>query len=217
MISRSVPGYDLMLNLISLLTQQFAVPGTNCYDLGCSLGEASLRIRQQLPASCQLVCVDNSPDMIERCRTRLESAPKPAGTQGQPGWTLQLADIQDTPIDKASLVVLNFTLQFLPDSQRQGLLQRIHAGLVTGGVLFLAEKLSFNSSHEQALMTGLHESFKKANGYSDLEIAQKRNALEDVLVPNDLQTHFARLAQAGFAQTTLLAQALNFAGILAVK
>ena len=211
MISRSVPGYELMLNMIGLLTHRYAQPGTNCYDLGCSLGASTLQIRQHLPASCRVIGVDNSPAMVERCRARL------ARVQHQASSEVWLEDIQDTQIEKASVVVLNFTLQFLPDEQRQGLLQRIHDGLVEGGILFMAEKLTFKDKREDKLMTDLHLAFKKANGYSDLEISQKRTSLEEVLVPNQIETHIKRLEKAGFSATANLVRALNFVGILAIK
>ncbi len=211
MISRSVPGYELLLQMIGLLTDKYAQPQTNCYDLGCSLGASTLQIKKNLPKDCHVIGVDNSAAMVERCRANLSRDHYQATSE------VRQENIQDTEISNASIVVLNFTLQFIPDAERLLILKRIADGLVPGGILLLAEKLTFADAAEQELMTDLHLSFKKFNGYSDLEIAQKRAALENVLVPNTLDTHLDRLTSAGFTSSGLCVRALNFVGILAVK
>ena len=115
--------------------------------------------------------------MIERCKGNL------ARDHSSATYELRLEDLRDTTIENASIVVLNFTLQFLPDDERPAILQRIAQGLLPGGILLLAEKLRYDDPTEQELMTRLHHDFKRYQGYSDLEIAQKRAALENVLVP----------------------------------
>jgi tRNA (cmo5U34)-methyltransferase len=83
--------------------------------------------------------------------------------------------------------------------------------------LILSEKIKFADTAEQTLLTDLHLAFKRANGYSELEISQKRSALENVLIPDTLETHQARLQQAGFAQSLQWFQGMNFISLLAVK
>ena len=136
MIVRSVPGYSLALDMIALLTERYAQPETNCYDLGCSLGAATLRMRQQLPASCHVIGVDTSKDMVERCLTNIDRDHSQATVE------IRLQDLRDTQIENASVVVLNFTLQFVPDVDRDNVLERIADGLNDKGVLVLCEKLS---------------------------------------------------------------------------
>ena len=211
MISRSVPGYAFFLDFIAVATRLYAQEGTSCYDLGCSLGASTLQIRRNLPASCQVIAVDKAEAMVARCRANL------ARDASQAACQVRLEDLKDTRIENASLVVLNFTLQFVPDEQRLAILKGIHQGLAPGGALLLAEKLRFEDAAQQALMTNLHHEFKRYQGYSDLEIAQKRAALEEVLVPNSLEELMQRLEQAGFASRQRCIQNLNFAGILAVK
>ncbi|MBV1878177.1 MAG: carboxy-S-adenosyl-L-methionine synthase CmoA [Pseudomonadales bacterium] len=211
MINRSVPGYPLILDLIGVLTEKYAMADTNCYDLGCSLGAATLRIRQHLPQSCHLFGIDNSAAMVERCRANM------ARDHSQASVAIIEQSLQQTKIENASIVVINFTLQFIPDAERQAVLQRIATGINPGGILILAEKISFNNIEKQDLMTDLHHEFKKYQGYSDLEIAQKRAALENVLVPNSEQEHLQRLRQAGFAESQLISRCLNFAAFLAIK
>jgi len=211
MIERSVPGYRLALDMIALLTERYAQPETNCYDLGCSLGAATLRMRQQLPASCHVIGVDTSKDMVERCVTNVDR------DHSQATVDIRLQDLRDTRIENASVVVLNFTLQFVPDVDRDKVLQGIADGLNDKGVLVLCEKISYEDPEEQLLLETLYYDFKRLNGYSDLEIAQKRAALENVLVPNTCAALQQRALQVGFKRVDTVMQCLNFVALLATK
>ncbi|MFZ1400718.1 MAG: carboxy-S-adenosyl-L-methionine synthase CmoA [Candidatus Promineifilaceae bacterium] len=212
MIERSVPGYTLLLPLIGQIASRYAQPNSRCYDLGCSLGAVTLALRQQIQQpGCRITAVDNSPAMIETCGEII-------GRSG-PGLPVDLAeaDICQTPISNASVVVLNFTFQFVPPAQRDALIQRIYDGLLPGGALILSEKVLFEPAELDGLLVTLHHDFKRANGYSDLEISQKRTALENVLIAETVPQHQARLLQAGFASADLWFQAFNFVSLLAVK
>ncbi|MCB8979560.1 MAG: carboxy-S-adenosyl-L-methionine synthase CmoA [Ardenticatenaceae bacterium] len=212
MIERSVPGYTLLLPLIGQIASRYAQPHSRCYDLGCSLGAVTLALRQQIQQEgCRITAVDNSPAMIEKCAEII-------GRSG-PGLPVDLveADIGHIPISNASVVVLNFTFQFVPPAQRDDLIQRIYAGLRPGGVLILSEKVVFEPAEWDALLVTLHHDFKRANGYSDLEISQKRTALENVLISETVPQHQARLRRAGFTSADLWFQAFNFVSLLAVK
>ncbi len=211
MIKRSVPGYPLMLDMIGVLAERFAQPGSNCYDLGCSLGAATLKMRHHIPEDCHVIGVDTSAAMVDRCRNNI------ARDRSQPTVEILEQSVQDTEIQNASIVVLNFTLQFIPDDERQDILERIASGLRPGGILILAEKVQFDDEEEQSQMTDLHHEFKRAQGYSDLEIAQKRASLENVLVPNTVEQHIERLLQSGFESARLYVRCFNFVSIIAVK
>jgi tRNA (cmo5U34)-methyltransferase len=89
--------------------------------------------------------------------------------------------------------------------------------MVKGGVLILSEKIRFEDESTQTAMTKLHHEFKRYQGYSDLEVAQKRASLENVLVPNSEQQHIQRLEQAGFETVTLIARCVNFASLMAIR
>jgi len=212
MVERSVPGYATIVSMTGLLAGKFAVPATNCYDLGCSLGASTLAMRRHIAAEgCRIVGVDNSTAMLERCRDIVEA------DGHEPPVELVRADIRDTSIDNASVVVLNFTLQFAPPDQREVLIRRIADGLIEGGILILSEKIGFADPRLDELNTELHRRFKQANGYSDLEIAQKRDALENVLIPETLDTHRRRLGEAGFRSCDVWFQCFNFASLIALK
>jgi tRNA (cmo5U34)-methyltransferase len=211
MINRSVPGYPLLLDLIGQLTAKYAQPDSNCYDLGCSLGASTLKIRQQLPASCHVIGVDNSAAMVERCRTNMSR------DNSQASIEIREESMQTTDFTNASIVVLNFTLQFIPDEQRPDLLARIAENMRPGGAMILSEKICFEHQSQQTQMTTLHHDFKRHCGYSDLEIAQKRASLENVLIPNTEQQHLERLKQAGFRSAQMYLRCFNFASFLAIK
>ncbi len=212
MIRRSVPGYTTIIAMIGDLAERYAQSGSRCYDLGCSLGAATLAMRHQIRATdCEIVGIDNSSAMIERCRSVIDADSRDVPV------TLACQSIQDTDITNASMVVLNFTLQFIPVDERQDIIRRIYQGLRPGGVLIISEKVSFEDPQHQQLMIDLHHNFKRANGYSDLEIAQKRSAIEDVLIPETLATHRQRLKSAGFSDADVWFQCLNFASLIAQK
>ena len=212
MIKRSVPGYTTIIAMTGLLAGRYATAGSNCYDLGCSLGASTLAMRQQIRREgCRLIGVDNSEPMLEACRRVIDAEGDELPVD------LVLADIEDVPIENASVVVLNFTLQFIAPAKRPALLQRIQHGLVPGGILVLSEKVRFADPHLNELNIDLHHQFKRANGYSDLEIAQKRSALENVLIPETLETHKTRLTEAGFASCDVWFQCFNFASLVALN
>ena len=212
MIERSVPGYGLLLDMIGVITAEYAQPGTRCYDLGCSLGASTLSIRRGLSYdSCEIIAVDNSGDMIEKCKQNVARDSSRIPTQ------VLRQDILDTDFDNASIIVMNFSLQFIAATERTNLLKRIAGGLVSGGVLVLSEKVRLDQVPEQEILTKLHHGFKRAKGYSDLEIAQKRTALEQVLVPDGMHQHHGRLIDAGFREAWTWFQCFNFASILAIK
>lgn len=212
MIRRSVPGYTTIIPMIEVITEQYVQPGSHCYDLGCSLGASTLAMRHGIPYSdCTLVGVDNSGAMIERCEhyIALDDHELPV--------TLRCEDILATELSQASVTTLNFTLQFVPPEQRLDLLTRIADATLPGGVLILSEKIRFESDIEQNTQTRLHHEFKRANGYSDLEISQKRSAIENVLIPETLSAHRERLMNAGFDQVLVWYQCFNFVSMLAIK
>ncbi|MDQ8186580.1 carboxy-S-adenosyl-L-methionine synthase CmoA [Pelagicoccus sp. SDUM812002] len=212
MIRRSVPGYGMTLSLLGIIAQHYAKPGTRIYDLGCSLGAGIASMGAKLKTQdVTFVGVDNSAAMLDRCRPNLAAVEKAHRIE------LSCQDIQDTLIENASIVVLNFTLQFIPQEERCALLTRIREGLIPGGVLVLSEKILFDDPQIQADLTTLHHDFKRAHGYSDLEIAQKRAAIENVLIPETIDAHETRLSQAGFARDEIWLQCFNFASFLAFK
>lgn len=212
MINRSVPGYALVLQLIGLLARRHVQADSQVYDLGCSLGAATLAMRHAVSVpGVKFIAVDNSAAMIEQLRQRLSKEEGGAPVDCVEG------DICTTKIRDASMTVLNFTLQFVEREQREGLLRRIAEGSRENGILVLSEKIRFSDEAEQEAQTDWHHDFKRAQGYSDLEIAGKRNALERVLQPDTEEEHRSRLSAAGFRRVFRCFQAFNFATYLAFR
>ena len=212
MLARSVPGWIELLRLIGLMGARLAQPGARVYDLGCSLGATSASILARLPETSgaeaiQVYAVDQAPAMLDELSLRLRS-------EIDRGRLRPIcADVLDLKIADASLVVMNLTLQFIAPEQRLALLRRIRDGLRPGGALILAEKVA--AADDDGLLTQLHADFKAAQGYSHLEIARKRTALEQVLIPDSVAQHQARLRAAGFERIEPFFQCLNFVGWIA--
>ncbi|MEM7281646.1 MAG: carboxy-S-adenosyl-L-methionine synthase CmoA [Pseudomonadota bacterium] len=212
MIKRSVPGYDSVIQLSGQLAARFARPNSNVYDLGCSLGATSIAMASSITSpGCTVVAVDNSQAMIAGLKTKL----------GQVNCTTPIrpvyGDVQGVSVDTASVAALNYTLQFIPPNDRAGVLDRIYRGMLPKGVLILSEKIAFQNPEINQHFIDLYHDFKRANGYSDLEISQKRDALEEVLIPETLETQQSRLRDVGFSRTEVWFQCFNFVSILAFK
>ncbi|WP_111979190.1 carboxy-S-adenosyl-L-methionine synthase CmoA [Algibacillus agarilyticus] len=212
MIKRSVPGYQTIISTIGHLAQVHSQPNSTIYDLGCSLGTATLAMRRSIKhENVKIIAVDNSQAMVDKCNLHLQGYKSPISTQ------VICDDILNIEIENASLVVLNFTLQFLNPNDRLQLISRIYQGLKPGGLLVLSEKLSFNDTTCNALIDELHLDFKRANGYSELEISQKRSAIENVMRIDSLECHYDRFKQAGFDHFQQWYQCFNFTSMVAIK
>ncbi|WP_394131756.1 carboxy-S-adenosyl-L-methionine synthase CmoA [Shewanella maritima] len=212
MIRRSVPGYSQIINTIGNFASDFVTPNSNIYDLGSSLGAATLSIRRRVEdKQCHIYAIDNSESMINRCRENLNAF------KSETPVSLICSDIRDINISNASLVILNFTLQFLPSVDRDALINKIYQGLKSGGALIISEKLCFEDNAIQQLLDKHHLDFKRSNGYSELEISQKRSALENVMLPDPLTTHQRRFQSAGFSHFSVWYQCFNFCSMVAIK
>ena len=211
MIERSVPGYRQLLELTPLMVRKAALANTRVYDLGCSLGAATLAARRAIQSpGVSIIAIDQSPQMVARCRQIIAEDNSFVPVEVIEG------DACELPIERASVVLMYFTLQFIAPEKRLPLMRKIAEGLVPGGVLLLAEKLAFEAS-EQSWLDDHHHDFKRAQGYSDLEIARKRQALENVLIADTRQAQHRRLLEAGFDQVIEWFQCLNFCCFAALK
>ena len=214
MLKRSIPGYAASIQAIGTLAANHVQPGSRCYDLGCSLGAATLTMRRNIKAAgCRIIAVDNAPAMVNRCRELLASDEKQTTTD----VSVIEADIQDVEITRASMVVMNYTLQFLPLEQRAALIRKIAKGMIDGGILVLSEKVVNDDPKVEKTLQNLHLEFKRRNAYSDLEISRKRAALENVLVPESVSAHEQRLLDAGFSHVGVWLRYFNFISIIAIR
>ncbi len=212
MLDRSIPGYASILRLIGSLAARFVTDQSLCWDLGCSLGAASLAMAQRIQAAdCRVIGVDNSAAMLTRAQDLIQTAKLVTPI------SLCCRDIRDVPMENAAMVVLNFTLQFLSPEGREPLLVKAYEAMKPGAVLVLSEKIAFADPGFQQLFTDIHHEFKQERGYSALEISQKRAAIEKVLIPETLEVHQRRLQRVGFSQIQTGFQCFNFLSLLAIK
>lgn len=192
MLRRSIPGYSSLLHLIGVLAGQVVQPKSRVYDLGCSLGAVTLAVRHGVGTrETQIIAVDNSPAMVKRCREIVSA------DSGLCPVEVVEGDIVDLDISRASLVVLNFTLQFVPPEQRGQILKRIADALVPGGVLVLSEKTTAQNADLDEFWLKMHDAFRSSNGYSEIEMSRKREALERVLVPQTPAAYEELLSEVG--------------------
>lgn len=216
MLRRSIPGYEASLEAIGSLAARYVQPGTHCYDLGCSLGAASIAMRQGIRADgCRIIAIDNAPAMVKRCKqiVAAEQAQSPGGARIE---VIQ-GNIRDVAFSNASMTVLNYTLQFLPLDQRDEMIARVFSGLIDGGLLVLSEKVVDPDPEMEKILVALHHEHKRRNDYSSLEIARKRAALETILMPETVNDHRDRLLSTGFRSAAVWLRYFNFVSIIAIR
>lgn len=207
MIKRSVPGYDTVLKGIAMLAMKYVQPNTRVYDLGTSLGAVALTIDQAVgPFGLNIMAVDNSKPMLAGLSEKLDVV------ELNNQLTPLLQDVSDLNMADTSLVVSNFTLQFMPRKSRYAVCEKIFKGLNPGGAFVLSEKVISSE-----LLVDFYHGYKKVNGYSDMEVAQKRQALEDSLRPDSLQQWVERLNELGFRRVEVWFRAFNFVSLVAIK
>ena len=212
MLERSVPMYRECLQSAVDWCARFVQPGTHVYDLGCSTGTLMKRLAGRLPtdSGVRLVGLDNSGPMLVKAREKLATSPLP--------WKLLEADLHgDFSLTNASVVIMNYTLQFIPPERRLEVVRKIHNGLNDGGLLILIEKVKSENSRFEKTCVAFHHEFKRNQGYSRLEIARKREALENVLTPWTVGENINLLMDAGFTSEELFFKWNNFAGFVALK
>ncbi len=212
MLNRSVPLYGESIRRQAEIASDYYQPGSRIYDLGCSNGNLGLLILDQMKdREFSMIGVDSAMPMIEKYAGRLK------GKHDQNSVHLVCGFLEDVRIEKASVVLINLTLQFINPQKRESVLAAIFNGLNPGGILLLTEKTVHSQEELNDLEIRFYKKFKLENGYSELEISQKREALEKVLFPDTLETHKKRLMQAGFETIDIWLKWFNFASFIAVK
>lgn len=212
MVSRSVPFYNEMQRMTCEIAGDFAEAGSEIYDIGCSTGTTLLQLDRKIGPHVGLVGIDNSAEMIDKARTKLEQADLIRS------WRLMNTDIHhNLPIENASVVTMLLTLQFARPLYRERIMKRIYDGLNRNGCVILIEKLVQEDSRVNRMFINHYYDFKRSNGYSETEIAKKREALENVLVPYRFEENHELLKAVGFSAVEQFFRWYNFCGIIAVK
>ena len=212
MVNRSVPFYEEIQRMIGELAADHYQDNTNIYDLGCSTGTTLIHMNESVPPHIQFIGIDDSPEMLEKCREKLKahSFERPV--------KLDVADLNgNVRIENASVVVLCLTLQFVRPINRERLLRSIYNGMVAGGVLIIVEKIIAEDSSFNRDFINYYYEMKRRNNYSEMEISQKREALENVLIPYKLSENITMLQQSGFNHVETFFKWYNFSGIITKK
>ncbi len=212
MLDRSVPFYAEVQRMISEIAADFAVDGTSLYDLGCSTCTTFAALDPVVHKGVRFVGVDSSPDMLKQAREKLRRA----GVARE--CELVCADLNSgVQVSNASMVVMNLTLQFVRPLYRHQLITSIAQGTNPGGCLVLVEKVLSKDSTLNRYFIKYYYAFKERNGYTRTEIAQKREALENILVPYRLEENINLLLSSGFTQCETFFKWYNFCGLIAIK
>jgi len=212
MVNRSVPFYGEIQRMMAELVADHAKEGSDVYDLGCSTGTTMIGMDTMVNQNIRFVGVDDSQEMLDKCKLKLMEI----GFSRD--YELRCADLsRGVQISNASVVVLCLTLQFVRPIYREQLLKNIYEGLNPGGVLILVEKILAEESDFNRDFIEYYYNYKRRNNYSEMEISQKREALENVLIPYKLSEDITLLRDRGFVSCEVFFKWYNFAGIIAVK
>lgn len=212
MVVRSVPFYLEIQRMMTEIAKDFATPGTNVYDLGCSTGTTLINLDKVLPPDVSFVGIDDSEEMLKKCKGNFETA----GVTRK--YSLERVDLnQGVTLNNASVVVICLTLQFIRPLYREKLLKQIYDQMNDNSCLILIEKVLGEDSLFNRLFIEYYYDFKRRNHYNDMEIAQKREALENVLIPYKLMENRELMLNTGFRYVDTFFKWYNFTGMVAVK
>jgi len=209
MLNRSVPFYEQMLDLTTSFVLKYCKTNSVVYDLGCSTASTLINISQKSNTPLELIGIDNSDAMLNRAKHKTKA------------YGLDISflndDIFNVDLKPANIIISNYTLQFIRPLQREKLIQKIYDSLEVGGVFIFSEKVITDDKTLNKLMIDEYYEFKKEKGYSDFEIAQKREALENVLIPYTYEENKKMIEDAGFKHFDCLFKWINFGTFIAIK
>jgi tRNA (cmo5U34)-methyltransferase len=212
MVSRSVPFYSEIQRMVVEIAADYAEPDTSVYDLGCSSGTTFLALNPAVDPSVRFVGIDNSNDMLDKCREKFA-----ADKIGRPIELINTDINEGIRVENASVVMLVLTLQFIRPLKRQKLIADIFRGMRPNGCLIVVEKVLGEDSIFNRQFIKYYYDMKRRHGYSEMEISQKREALENVLVPYKLMENRELLLSSGFSAVDVFFKWYNFAGMIAIK
>jgi tRNA (cmo5U34)-methyltransferase len=212
MLDRSIPYYKEVIASSARLLDTFLHSEDTVYDLGCSTGTTLLEFCRLLQdKGLNFVGIDTSTAMLEKARLKAELYSK------QDCLSFLQEDITAMHHPEAGAFILNYTLQFIRPLRREAFLRKLFEALRPGGILLLSEKIISHDRRLNREYIDIYHRYKKSKGYSELEIARKREALENVLIPFSIDENRTMLQNVGFSTVETYFQWFNFASFVAVK
>lgn len=212
MLDRSIPCYQEVISGVASLLDSHLEPGDLVCDLGCATGTSLLALARLLDHKhLTFIGIDNSTPMLDKARLKTELF---AHTDN---ISYRKQDIVDLQLPNTGAFVLNYTLQFIRPLLRPLLLERLQTNLRPGGLLLLSEKTVLEQKTLNRSFIDIYHRFKREKGYSALEIAKKREALENILIPFSAEENQKLLFDAGFVEVNIFFQWFNFCSMVAVK
>lgn len=212
MLDRSIPFYRQVIDAQAQLLNVYLNQGDKVYDLGCATGTTLLEFSRQLEhKGLQFIGIDNSAPMLDKARLKSELYSK------QESLSFSLEDITTFDHPETGGIILNYTLQFIRPLQREIFLQRLFESLRPGGIILISEKVINHDRRLNREYIDIYHRFKKSRGYSELEIAKKREALENVLIPFSTEENKTMLKKCGFESVESYFQWFNFISFIAIK
>lgn len=212
MIKRSVPFYMESIKRQCEMAHRFYQPGSRIYDLGCSHGNLGIMLHALTPMPYNMVAIDSSPSMLQKYRNRFSKI-----DIGKSNTHLICCLAEDIRISYSSVVIVNLTMQFIKPAKRDLFIKKIYDGMLPGGILLLSEKVIHEKNSISNLQQDFYKKFKLENGYSELEISRKRDSLENILIPETIESQTERLEKYGFKQIDVWLKWFNFASLIAIK
>ena len=209
MLERSVPFYKESQKITKFFALKALREDGVLYDLGCSTASLLIDIHRNLQVRANLIGLDNSQAMLARAQKKIEAFGAAV--------TVADADILSYEYKEADVFISNYTLQFVRPLVREELLKKIAASLREEGVFIFSEKVISHHSKLNKDLIECYYDFKKEQGYSEYEIMQKREALENVLVPYSEEENIIMAKNAGFSHCETVFRWANFATFIAIK
>ena len=209
MLNRSVPFYQEALDLTIFYISELLDQGGTVLDLGCSTANTLINLEKRSGKSFRLIGIDNSHAMIKQAQSKADAF----------GVAVELieSDFFEVDFPKTDAVIANYTLQFIRPRQREVLVKKIHDSLNPGGIFIFSEKVVAGDPKLDKLMIEKYYAYKKSKGYSEFEIAQKREALENVLVPYSEAENRQMILDNGFCHCETIFRWNNFATFIAKR
>jgi tRNA (cmo5U34)-methyltransferase len=216
MAERSIPFYKEVQQMVTNLAVTFFQSGTNIYDLGASTGTTSILLEKKLKESgakdYRIIAVDSSGAMCRKAREKINTT-----LNGTDNIKVIQKDIRGMGTENCSVAILNYTLQFIPPLQREALIYRIFSSLVHNGILLVSDRVSQGHTDISRIFMEYYYDYKRNRSYTDLEISQKREALENVLIPYSFQEGVKLFKGSGFSSVDIFFSWYNFTSFLCIK